>query len=344
MKTTPHTRFGSPCRRAGLCAALIILSTAAGCVTVTSGDGGFLMGGRRVVEKGEVTRDELVMLGGSIRIDGEARADVVVLGGSLTVNGTARDVVVIGGRMRLGPDAHIRGDLINVGGTLNRSPGARVDGEVVNVGVTGLDWMSRFGMGDWSLGGWWGLSPFHVITRTTQLIYWLLLAVMTVALAGDRVSSAAHSIIREPFRFGVIGFVGFFALCLMSGFLVILSLLIIGIPFLLAVLLLWWLAYIFGMVAVFQVIGQKLLPVFGKADASQLGLVAVGAVALGLLHYFPLIGSLFWVLAACVGIGSVFATRFGTNRPWLGGTSAPAAPAAPAAPVGGTPPPVPSDD
>jgi len=341
MNTTLHARFGSPYRLAGLCAALVILTTTAGCVTVHSGSGGFLMGGRKVVEKGEVTRDELVMMGGSVRIDGEARADVVVLGGSLTVNGTARDVVVVGGTMRLGPDAHIRGDLVNVGGSLNRSPGARVDGEVVNVGISGLDWMPGFGMGDWSIGRWWGLSPFHVVARTTQLVYWLLLAVIVVALAGDRVSSAAHSIAREPFRFGIIGFVGFFALCLLTVFLVILSLLVIGIPFLLAVLLLWWLAYIFGMVAVFHVIGQKLLPVFGKSDASQLGLVAVGAVALGLLHYFPLIGSLFWVLAACVGLGSVFATRFGTNRPWLGGTSAPGAPAAPA---GGMAPAVPSDD
>ena len=174
------------------------------------------------------------------------------------------------------------------------------------------------------------------MARTTQLVYWLLLAVLTVALAGDRVSSASHSIAREPFRFGVIGFVGFFALCLMTVFLVILSLLVIGIPFLLALLLLWWLAYIFGMVSMFQVIGQKLLPAFGKADASQIALVTVGAVALGLLHYFPFIGSLFWILAACVGLGSVFATRFGTNRPWLrGGT--------PGGPPAGMPPTVPSD-
>ncbi len=338
MNTIHHTHAGSRYRLAGLFAALIILSTAAGCVTVRSGDGGFLMGGRQVIEDGEVSRDELVMLGGSVRIDGEARADVVVLGGSLTVNGTANDVVVVGGSMRLGPDARVRGDLINVGGSLNRSPGARVEGEVVNVGVSGLDWMPGLGLGGWSVGRWWGLSPFHVVTRTTQLVYWLLLAVIVVALAGDRVSSAAHSIAREPFRFGIIGFVGFFALCLLFVVLLILCFLIIGIPFFLALVLLWPLAYIFGMVATFQVLGQKLLPVFGKADASQIGLVVVGGVALGLLHYFPLVGSLFWFLAGCVGLGSVFATRFGTNRPWVGG------PAAPPAPAGGMPPAVPADE
>jgi hypothetical protein len=337
MKTSLRGRLRSAPRLFGLLAATLLVSTAAGCVTVRSGDhGGFLMGGRQVIERGEVSRDELVMMGGSVRIDGEARSDVVVLGGSLTVNGTARDVVLVGGTMRVGPDAHIRGDLVNVGGSLNRSPGARVDGEVVNVGVSGLDWVPFFGMGDFSLGRWWGLSPFHVAARTTQLVYWLLLAVLVVALAGDRVSSAAHSIAREPLRFGIIGFVGFFALCLATVFFFVLSLLIIGIPFLLALLLIWWLSYIFGMVAVFQVIGQKLLPVFGKQDASQIGLAVVGGVALSLLHYFPLIGSLFWVIAACIGLGSVFATRFGTNRPWVGGSPAPAgagvAPPAPPTP------------
>jgi len=239
----------------------------------------------------------------------------------------------------LAGEQHRYAELVNVGGSLNRSPGAQVDGEVVNVGVSGLDWLPfAGGMGGWALGSGWGLSPFHVAARTTQLVYWLPLAVLVVALAGDRVSSAAHSIAREPLRFGVIGFVGFFALCLLSVSLVILALLVIGIPFLLALLLLWWLSYIFGMVAVFQVIGQKLLPVFGKQDASQIGLAVVGGVALSLLHYFPLIGSLFWVLAACIGLGSVVATRFGTNRPWLGGAKpAPAGPvpAVPAVPAPG---------
>jgi hypothetical protein len=329
--------LGRTSRLAAFATLALVLTTTAGCVTVHSGDGGFLMGGRIDIEENEVSRDEIVMIGGSVRVDGEARREIFILGGSLTLNGTARDVIVVGGEARIGPDAHVRGDLVTVGASLNRSPGARIDGEVVNVGVAGLDFVPWAGMGNWSFGRWWGISPFHIVARTTQFLYWLVLTLLVVALAGDRVSSAAHSIVREPFRFGIIGFVGFFALCLLSVFLFIMSLLIIGIPFLMALILLWWLAYIFGMVAVFQVIGSKVLHIFGKRDASQIGLALTGSVTLSLLHYFPFIGTLFWVIAAFVGLGAVFATRFGTNRPWLGGTRPPvsseARPAAPDTPA-----------
>lgn len=322
MRPTAKDRHQRCAPRWSALGALVLLGGAlAGCVTVRSGDGGFLVGGRLDIEAGDVAREEIVMMGGAVTIDGDARRDVVVLGGELTINGTARDVVSVAGSMRLGPDAHIRGDVVSVGGSLSRSPGAQIDGEVVNVGISGLDsapWLSDWG--GWSMGRWWGLTPFHVAARTTQFIYWLLLAVLTVALVGDRVSSASRSIEHEPIRLGVIGLVGFFALALLSCLFFVLSFLLIGIPFLIAALLGWWLAYIFGMVAVFQLLGQKLMVVLGKPDSAQLGLVLAGGATLGVLHYFPFVGSLIWTVAAFLGLGAVFATRFGTNRPWMSGT------------------------
>jgi hypothetical protein len=280
-------------------AAVMLGGALAECVTVRSGDGGFLVGGRVDIAAGNVACDEIVMLGGSVTIDGDARRDVVVLGGDLTINGIARDVV-------------------SVGGSLSRSPGAEIDGELVNVGISGFDsapWL--FDSGGWSMGRWWGLTPFHVAARTTQFVYWMLLAVLTVALVGDRVSSASRSIEHEPIRLGVIGLVRFVALTLLSYLFFVLSFLLIGIPFLIAGLLGWWPAYIFGMVAVFQLLGQKLMVVLGKTDSAQLGLVLAGGATLGVLHYFPFVGSLIWTVAAFLGLGAVFATRFGTNRPWM---------------------------
>ncbi len=327
MDILEHAAGPRAARRRISLALLIALATlaGAGCFSVRSNEGGFLMGGHIHIEDGDVAHDEIVMLGGSVQIDGEARSDIVVLGGTLQINGTANDVVCIGGSMRLGPDARIRGDVVNVGGSLSRSPGADIRGELVDVGIAGFD-MSWFG-GDLSFGRWWGLSPWRVMTRTTQFVYWLLLAVLTVALVGDRVSSAAHSIQREPVRLGAIGIVGFFALLLLTVFFLVLCLLLIGIPFLLALLLGWWLAYIFGMVSVFQVIGDKVSSALGKPDASQVGLVLAGAAVLGILHFFPIIGWLLWTVGAFIGLGAVFATRFGTNRPWVGGSEPPVVPA-----------------
>lgn len=319
-------------RRSGPLVGVVLVVLAmvgTGCVTVQSSEGGFLMGGRINVDEGEVANDDIFMMGGRVQIDGEARRDVVVLGGQLIVNGEARDVVSIGGSLRLGPDARIRGDVVNVGGSLNRSPGAEIDGEVVNVGIMGFDQIGLPGFD--SAYGWnlWGLSPVRMMWRTTQLVYWLLLGLLVVALTGDRVSSAAHAIAREPLRLGFIGLLGFFALLLLSLLFLLLSFLLIGIPFFLALCLLWVAAYIFGMVAVFQVIGQGLLRAFGKRDASQLALVLAGALVLCVIRYFPFFGGLLWWIAGFLALGAVFATRFGTNRPWFGGRQPTTPPPAP---------------
>jgi hypothetical protein len=297
---------------------LIAGALSMGCVNVQAGDGGFVMGSSIVVEEDEVAREDLVAVGGSIRVDGVARREVVVIGGELTINGRVeRDATVVGGRLRLGPGARVGGNATVVGGSLSRDPSAEIDGELVNVSFGyGMDDM----FGNWSpfsWGGWWGFTPFVMFTRTTQFLYWLLLAILTVALVGDRVSSASHAVSREPLRLGAIGLVGVFALSFAFLVLLVLCFLLIGIPFLLALIFGWWLAYIFGIVAVFQSVGSRVMRIIGRPEASQIGIVLAGGAVLGILRYFPVFGTLMWWVAALVGLGSVFATRFGSNQPWL---------------------------
>lgn len=316
LQVTKRCRGAAGARRCAWVVLLLLAVGATGCIRVSSSHGGFSMGGDVVIAEGETARDEIVLMGGSVRIDGEARKDVVVIGGSVTVNGEVNgDVVAIGGSMRLGPDARIRGDAVVVGGSLNRSPGAEIEGELVDVGVVGLQGLPGFSFG---LGDWLGFSTWRLAWRTTQLIYWLLLALLTVALVGDRVSSAAASMQREPLRLFIIGLVGFFALCFLFIVFLALSIVLLGIPFLMALVLGWWLAYIFGMVTAFQVLGDGVARALGKGDSTQLGLVTLGALALGVIHFFPFIGWLAWTVAAFIGLGAAFATRFGTNQPWVG--------------------------
>ena len=122
---------------------------------------------------------------------------------------------------------------------------------------------------------------------------------------------------REPLKLGAIGLVGVFALAFAFLVLLVLCFLLIGIPFLLALIFGWWLAYIFGIVSVFQSVGSRVMRTVGRPEASQIGIVLAGGAVLGILRYFPVFGSIMWTVAALVGLGSVFATRFGSNQPWL---------------------------
>jgi hypothetical protein len=288
-----------------------------GCVQVTAGDGSFAWGDDIVVARGESERDDVVAVGGNVRVDGRARRDVVVVGGRLEINGeVGGSVSCVAGTLILGPGARVNGDVVVVGAGLQRSDSARIDGEFVNVtlGPGFQDWLAP---AQWGWGGWWGFTPFAWIGRTMQLFYWLLLALLTVALVGDRVSSASHAISREPLRIGAIGLVGLFALCFAFVVLLVMSFLIIGIPFLLALIFVWWLAYIFGSVAVFQAVGNRVMNMVGRPEATQIAIVLAGGLVMGIVRYIPVFGGLLWFVASLVGLGSVFATRFGTGRPWV---------------------------
>lgn len=324
----------------GWTAALLVATAVlvlAGCVNVQAGDGGFVMGGSIVVEEGEVAREDIVAIGGNIRIDGEARRDVVNIGGRLEIDGeVGRDVVSIGGSIRLGPDARVGRDVTVVAGGMDRSPGARIDGEFVNVSFG-----PHFGGFTFSpfWGGWWGMWPFGFLGDAFRLLYWLVLGLLTVALVGDRVSSASHALLREPLRLWAIGIVGFVASFPIVLILVILCAVLIGIPLLLAFVFAYVLAYIFGAVAVFQGVGGRVMRTFGRADASQLAIVVAGTVTVIVLRFIPVVGFLgWWGIVFPLALGSVLATRFGTNRPWLR-RSVPPPPGGPQRPGGAVAPP-----
>ncbi len=95
------------------------------------------------------TTGSRIAFGRSIEIarDEEVTDAVVVVGGSLRVDGRVRDgIVVIGGDVALGPDADVRGDVVLVGGRLLRADGSQLRGSVSDV---------SFGQwGSWQWGGW----------------------------------------------------------------------------------------------------------------------------------------------------------------------------------------------
>ncbi|MBA3271969.1 MAG: polymer-forming cytoskeletal protein [Acidobacteria bacterium] len=122
------------------------------------------------------TTGSRVAVGRSIQVasDEEVSDAVVVIGGSLRVDGRVRDgLVVVGGNLELGPRADVRGDVVLVGGRLTRDPNARVRGSV-----------SDISFGDWST---WVIGGLHLpVVDFGDFGRWLSLmgTVVRVALLG----------------------------------------------------------------------------------------------------------------------------------------------------------------
>jgi hypothetical protein len=108
-----------------------------------------------------------------------ASEPIVVVGGSATIDGRAeQDVVVIGGTLRAGPTAVIRGDAVAVGGDAIIDPSAQVAGEIERTTIT---WPRvDFGWGDIP-NGWWALVGFGSMVFRLGIVLFVSLFMVWLA-------------------------------------------------------------------------------------------------------------------------------------------------------------------
>jgi hypothetical protein len=166
-----------------------------------------------------------------VTADEEVTNAVVVIGGSLRVDGRVRDgILVVGGDVHLGPTADVRGDVALVGGQLTRENNSRLVGSVSYVSfgewtrLVNFQWWPALDFG--GLGRWLGLAA--TISRISILAVLMLVIVLVARAPVARVGRAAAA---DPFRAAVVGLTAevlFIPLVLI--FSVALGITIIGLP------------------------------------------------------------------------------------------------------------------
>ena len=187
-------------------------------------------------------RDDIVRIGGSVSIDADETidGDVVVIGGSAKVDGQIDgELVVVGGSATLGPKAEVRKDVTVVGGALMRDPQATIRGSVKEVGVGEI----ALGGGEWMKRGEWGWNPMsglypvgRLMGSLVRLALLLLLASLVLFVAPTPVEQIADRVATDPLKSWIVGFLAqilFVPVLVMT--IVVLAISIIGIPLLLLV-------------------------------------------------------------------------------------------------------------
>ena len=301
------------------------------------------------VGRGEVVND-IVSVGGDVKVDGEVRGDAVSIGGEAKINGRVTgEVVSIGGDIELGPEAEVFGDIVTVGGQLVREEGSSVLGEVSEVDWGEFNWNLS---GDW-FDGWDGdwfpgvgdRPPFFRLGKVFEFVQSIIFTLLLIALSGlvllvapkgvGRVKAAAASDLWVMFAVGLGVEVFFLPVLIIVSLL--LTVTVIGIPF---AILLWPVAligltaaFVFGYAGSASAAGDWCRRRFqgagrvaaGSFAALALGVLVIQALALvadllgflGLPWFFRamfrLPGILICYLAWTIGLGAVFMTRFGRS-------------------------------
>ena len=268
-----------------------------------------------VIEQGSLAREQVVVLGRDLLVDGEARSNVAAVNGNVRIRGrVGGDITVVGGDVLLGSRARVSGDVFVLGGRIEASQGARIEGRSAAYPSVSSAWLTLLEGPSLGLEPW---SPVVVGAKLALLAAWLALALVLLATSGRQVLSTSESVAREPFRNFFVGLTAVLAIVLTALFFTSFAAVIVGIPMLVLVVLLALLLKLWGMVAVFHALGSwtgsrvlrhRILP----ANGTVLGLLLLGGLKL-----VPWVGTWVWTIATLIAVGASLTTKFGRREPWF---------------------------
>ena len=281
-----------------------------------------------VVEEGETVKN-VVVIGGSVKVKGNAkdvvaiggRIDVqgqirnaVAIGGSARVSGKTRDVAAIGGNVYLEAGAEVK-DVLSIGGHIVTDSTAIISGDVMEVGnIQGLKAiLPPIARRAFTPEGRDKISGFLFFAK---IIYKITVALVVIALGAllmifflRHIESISHNARNSIWQSVLIGL---FGLICVGPLMVLIGITIIGIPLVPLVGLAAFVAMFLGYIAVTLVIGKEIpLKIKGKSPILEL---AIGAIILALVNQIPYLGWLTLSAAIALGFGAVLTSKFGTVR------------------------------
>lgn len=222
------------------------------------------------------------------------------------------DVVVWGGNVSFAPGGSIAGDLLVFGGRLEEPPGRMlpVEGRVSTPGSILRLYLTELGRAPWE-GGRAEASAVGGL-RLIALSLWLAVALALLYLFASPLSRAAMSAEEDWSGSLLAGALGVLTLFLAAGAALSLLPSALAIPIALVSAAIAVGAKVFGMAALFLLLGQKLLK--SVAPARRPAALAAGFVVLGGVSLVPFLGALVWSAASIVAVGVALVSRFGTPR------------------------------
>lgn len=279
------------------------------------------------VRPGEVRAGDLVAMARPVDLAGDLGGTAVLIGADARIGGRIRgSLILLGGRASLEPAARIDGDLLNVGATLATVPGLRpgdlVGGRVLTLSALEGAFLAELETSPLAARS---VSPLLLAFRLLLLAAWLVLGLALLLLVHRRLAAASARVPEEAPLLGLIGTSATLTALLLSAFLV--AVLPAGVALPAVALLVAGLAAakVFGLVALFLVVGRLLnrRALRGSAWHGDPAALSLGLLLLGALSLVPVAGPVIWALASLVGIGVALRAAFEVLAPGTSPRSSP---------------------
>ncbi len=287
-----------------------------------------VIGGNALIEEDAVVNGDVVLIGGNLTINGDISGNIAIIGGNLTVSGKIDgDIAVIGGQAVLTKTAKVNGDIATIGGQVEKEPGAEVSGDITNnaplVDIPAIpdipnipnvpDSPSSPNVPDVPNVDL-NVNPLWEVVN----VIWRALAIAAIGMLitlflQPQLERVADAITRQPVLAGSFGLL---AVVVTPLAMLIMIITLILIPVAIVVALLVPLAWLFGMIALGQQVGERFTKAINQtwADVLSTGFGTFLLVLVtGFIGLIPCFGWLLSFIITLFAIGGVAMTWFGTR-------------------------------
>jgi cytoskeletal protein CcmA (bactofilin family)/uncharacterized membrane protein len=280
-----------------------------------------LFGGNLTIEEDAFINGDIILFGGNLDIDGDIDGDIALIGGNVTITGEIDgDIVLIGGQAKLTETAIVDGDIAMIGGNLEREEGAEITGNVTNNAPPVFDAPDvpdapnapnmpsqpfRPNMNVHFDNPLWEIASAFGWAIVVAAIGMLLMLFMQPQL-----ERAGSIMVIQPFMAGGFGL-------LVIAVIVLMAITLILIPFAFIAAIIAFFAWLFGMVALGQEVGDRFTKAINQTWAPVLA-TGFGTFLLvlltGLISIVPCVGWIGEAIVNLVALGGVAMTWFGTRN------------------------------
>jgi len=257
------------------------------------------------VKENTIYPSSIISIGGNIFVKGSVKKSIIMIGGSLKLDGEVKeDVICIATDIKLKKNAWIKGELLVFGGELDRHPESKVKGEF---------FYFRFDLKKIENTLIPIISDSQTITflKILKIIFWLILTLVVLTIVPQKVSQAEEIFNKNILKIGLTGLISLFSFIFLLILLIIMSFLIIGIPFLFLLILIYFVILIFGRTVIFYYIGKKISHSFRLKGITPGIYILMGVIFYTLLKFLPLLGVVLLMIMNIfeIGIGVSFFLR-----------------------------------
>ncbi len=241
--------------------------------------------------------DSVMSWGGTLDIDGTLNGSIILFGGRLELDGVVEeDVICVSSSIRMGEQALIKGDLFVIGGKLDRHPKSTINKEYFHF---------KFDLKkiESALIPLFSDSKSVTFFKVIKIILWFIITLLVFALVPQKINHAREIFETSILKMGALGILSFLTFVFLLIAFFIMSLIIIGIPLLLLLVLLYFVVNIFGRTVIFYFIGIKLSELLKLKNVPPALFIVLGVIVYAILKFIPFVGPLILILMNLVEVG-----------------------------------------